>query len=203
MDPIISFLIGALLFPIAYLLRHYVPVALGELPRRGTFASNTLYQERLKALTTLWTLVIDAVYLLSPDGHFFETWRENKGAKADAFLLSMKQEIERQQILLDKEIIHGFWRVYIVMAAFSRDESLRENGHPMTFGTFYTSILNPRLLELAYAVNKHMRKTTHTVSLDPHPPTIEGLYDAQPNIPLSASRRIGNRWKKITKRSST
>jgi len=141
-----------------------IPKALAD---RETYSSNRILEVRLSALQGIWDRLNELIWVVSPSmGMGYKQWRAAHYDAARQAALDFKKEVERQQIVLDKSVVDSFKRVYSAFDIFMTGSEVDERHHkPQPYSWFLRERLNPRLDDVAVAINNTMNVSTHQIAL--------------------------------------
>jgi hypothetical protein len=131
---------------------------------RDTHASNRIFEMRMSALTSIWDKYIEALSVLSRHnalGH--DDWQKEHLEEACRHLSALKKEIERHQVVLDRKVVDRFVDVCVSMVMFSDGDFQRDDGRPVSYIGFLNKTLQPKLDDLAKAINETIDVSTHAI----------------------------------------
>lgn len=134
---------------------------------RRTRTSNRIFELRLEAIDKLWGKYNRLVWVLGKSTQLgYNEWRDNHYEEAERAREEFRMEVERQQIILDKEIVEEFVKIGGEAMKFVHGNYKNENDDPISYFKWYNEKLSPKLNELSSLINESLQKRTHTVSLE-------------------------------------
>jgi hypothetical protein len=133
---------------------------------RRTEASNRIFEMRLETVDRLWRKYNSLIWIIGKSGSIgYEEWRENYFNEAEEIRKEFRMEVERQQIILGKDIVDKFLDIGMEAMRFSHGFYENEHGNPITYNQWYNEKLSSKLSDLSSVVNRSLQSRTHTIEL--------------------------------------